>query len=450
MLWRLPSGGGSLSVPISSLEYMRRDSDYSGSGAGGFSATKAPPEFARWLTELAELAPDAFDEASALEAITAIEKVKRASAAAQARLSVRVDELARERQRRTGMPPRELGKGVGSQIALARMESPHRGGRHLGLARALTVELPGTLEGMRVGVVSEWQATLVARETAALDADTRRGVDARIADQLPTWGDRQTEREVRKLAYAADPGAAVKRNARAAADRHVSIRPAPDTMCLLTALLPVAQGVAAYAALRHSAQLRAAGDERSNGQVMADTLVQRLTGQSSASDVPLAVELLMPLDTLLGADHGPAHVTDFGPIPAAQARRLIRDTKAGVWLRRLFTDPASGQLVSMDSRRRAFEGELRRFVVLRDQFCRMPWCDAPIRHIDHTVPVRSGGSTLEMNAQGLCEACNYAKEAPGWCARPGPSMARHVVTTITPTGHRYTSSAPDPPQRSPV
>ena len=87
----------------------------------------------------------------------------------------------------------------------------------------------------------------------------------------------------------------------------------------------------------------------------------------------------------------------------------------------------------MDSRRRRFHGELRRFVILRDQFCRTPWCDAPIRHIDHLVPHCDGGPTDAVNAQGDCEACNYAKEAPGWRARPSITPLGHVVTITTPT-----------------
>ncbi len=47
----------------------------------------------------------------------------------------------------------------------------------------------------------------------------------------------------------ARPTAAVRRAARAAGDRRVTIRPAPDTMTYLTTLLPVAQGVAAWASL---------------------------------------------------------------------------------------------------------------------------------------------------------------------------------------------------------
>ena len=51
---------------------------------------------------------------------------------------------------------------------------------------------------------------------------------------------------------------------------------------------------------------------------------------------------------------------------------------------------------------------------LRDQRCRTPYCDAPIRHRDHAEPHNRGGPTSALNGLGSCERCNYAKEAPGW------------------------------------
>ena len=55
-------------------------------------------------------------------------------------------------------------------------------------------------------------------------------------------------------------------------------------MAWLSAYLPVEQGVACWAALRqHTDTLKASGDERSRDQIMADTLVERLTGQSGES-----------------------------------------------------------------------------------------------------------------------------------------------------------------------
>jgi hypothetical protein len=98
----------------------------------------------------------------------------------------------------------------------------------------------------------------------------------------------------------------------------------------------------------------------------------------------------------------------------------------------------------MDSRARLFPPGLRRFIEARDETCRTPYCDAPIRHLDHIVPWHSAGPTSLVNGAGLCEACNHTKEIPGWSARPvaGP---RHALQLTTPTGHSYHSTAPPLP-----
>ncbi|HET7476633.1 MAG TPA: HNH endonuclease signature motif containing protein, partial [Dermatophilaceae bacterium] len=140
-----------------------------------------------------------------------------------------------------------------------------------------------------------------------------------------------------------------------------------------------------------------------------------------------------------GADE-PAWVTGYGPVPAGIARDLVRDSTARVFLRRLYADPG-GALAAMDSTRRAFTGNLRRLVIARDQTCRTPWCDAPVRHLDHIRPVEAGGVTSYANGQGLCEACNHAKQAPGWVTAGGADR----TTIRTPTRHEYESRPPDLP-----
>jgi hypothetical protein len=242
-------------------------------------------------------------------------------------------------------------------------------------------------------------------------------------------------------------------------------------MTWMTALLPVKEGVAAYAALtRMSDSARATGDPRSKGQVMADTLVEAVLATASAHDdaatrwdpspaaeeaageegregsAGLNLSLVMTDAALFGGSDEPAHVDGYGAIPAELAREIVAgacDRGEKTWLRRLYTSPATGELLTMDSRARLFLNSLARFIRLRDQICRTPWCDAPIRHSDHATGVAEGGSTDAHNGQGLCEACNHAKQAPGWRAKPSPDEGGgHRIETTTPTGHTYGSSPP--------
>ncbi|GAA1352804.1 hypothetical protein GCM10009636_15680 [Arthrobacter koreensis] len=517
-----------------------------------------------------------------VDLLRVLEELKSSAAAVQACAAAVLDASQRRVQSRAGVPAAHLGRGVGAQIALARRDSPHRGSRHLGLGKALVHEMPHTLAALASGVLSEWRATLLVRETACLDLEDRHRVDELICkdpDSLDGVGDRKLIARIRSITQAIDPASQVRRNAKAVSDRYVSCRPAPDTMCFVTGLLPVAQGVAVYAALSRAADsLRASGDARGRGQIMADTLVERVTGQAAADRVPVEVQLVItdrtlftgrtpfPDRTLFTDRHGetvpgvdaspgrtgvpvapgrlgrvgapvapgrlsgvgvpvapggpgrsgtgslgtlgpwdaggtagplggsgrdaPAYFPGYGIVPGAWARDLIRsalglgnyqqsppaaagwqgpppgagagagapaspphdEQRTPVTLRRLYLDRVSGELTAMESKARAFPAGLARMIRTRDQTCRTPWCDAPIRHIDHIEPHAEGGRTSYANGQGLCESCNQAKEAPGWNSSSTPVSSRrndvsprHTVRTTTPTGHTYSSMAPPLP-----
>ncbi|WLQ05282.1 HNH endonuclease [Arthrobacter oryzae] len=396
------------------------------------------------------------DAARFIDEIRTLEDQKSALAARQARLSVAFDQLQRRQQSDAGIPADQLGAGVGAQIALARRESPAKGSRLLGLARALVTEMPRTLAALETGQLNEWRATLLVRETACLSAADRCNVDEELAPDTGTFdgaGDRGIVAAVRTAAYRRDPRSVTQRAAHAATGRHVSLRPAPDTMCYLTALLPVAQGVAVHTALtRQADSLRSDGDQRSRGQIMADGLVERITG-TPGGITGIEIQLVMTDRTLFQGDGEPARLPGYGVVPGGWARSIIdrggaapaiRDQAFHTWIRRLYTVPASGELVAMDSRARLFPAGLRRFIEARDDTCRTPYCDAPIRHLDHVVPWHGGGATTQANGAGLCEACNHTKETPGWAsrARPGP---RHTIEVTIPTGHTYFSTAPPLP-----
>ena len=176
--------------------------------------------------------------------------------------------------------------------------------------------MPHTLAALECGALSEWRATLIVRESACLDVEDRRALDAEMcADvgKLDGLGDARITADAKQ----SRTGSTRRRwwiGRPKPSRRTVTIRPAPDTMTYVTVLLPVAKGVGVYAALKRAADTTF--DDRSRGAVMADTAFERVTGRPAEVADPVAVNLVITDETLLGGDDSPGHGQGYGPIPA--------------------------------------------------------------------------------------------------------------------------------------
>jgi hypothetical protein len=383
----------------------------------------------------------------------ALERVACAAAGLQAEITAALDTSVRRDEEAIGVRKERRGRGVASEVALARRESPHRGRQHVGLARILADEMPCTRRALREGRIDEWKATILVRETACLSLEDRQQIDLRLAgdlDRVEQMGVRELAGRATSLAAELDAAACVLRRRVAESERRVTLRPVPDTMTRLSAELPVATGVAVFKSLSDAADsARAQGDPRSLHQVMADPRGERVLG-TTAGAVPVEIGLVVSDQVLLGDREDSAYLDGYGPIPAEVAREVAKQAgeQGLARLRRLYRSPKTRQLVATDSRSRCFKGGLARFIRLRDQTCRTPWCDAPIRHTDHPEGVADEGATSRDNGQGLCEACNYAKEAPGWSVRVVRTEP-HTVEIRSPSGQVVTSPAPTLPGHVP-
>lgn len=367
--------------------------------------------------------------------ITELETLKNVCAGAQATVTLDLHEqAARDREQGQGSfgHARREREGVTAEVALARKVSPARSRHLIDLAVALPTRLPHTHAALRRGHASEWGASLVVKATAALTDEQALAVDAALAPVLGRCSEAQLEKKATALAYEADKRGYLERTRRAVQDRHVSMRPVADGMVRLSALVPMAEGIAAYTSLdAAAASLRSGGATEPRGALRADELIRRLTGvEPTTSGLPVEIGLVMTDRTLFHDGDQSARVPGYGPVPAAVARMLAAygttrpdtarrlagqesrvEDRAAAWVRRLFTDPADGSLAQMDTRRRLFSGVLRRFVIARDQVCAMPYCGATIRSVDHVDRARDGGTTSVDNGQATCEACNLDKEA---------------------------------------
>ncbi|WP_426936607.1 DUF222 domain-containing protein [Brevibacterium sp. LE-L] len=380
-------------------------------------------------------------EAETLARITALEELRSAVVAAQSNEAVAFEALRIGRDRLNRVPAIDCGKRAGDEVGLAKKVSPGSGRKFLSTARTIVIGMPNTFKALAKGEISEDKARIMVDETAVLADADRRKVDTRMKRSLEPTGLRSLRAEVRALSAEMDAEAAAKRAAKAATNRRVNLTVIDDGMARISAILPLPQAVAAYESLRAGAEsITVAADAggRNRQQVLADTFVERLSGQSSATAVPSEIHLLVEAESLLSDGLVPAWLPGFGPLPAKTAREFVAANEAKMFISRIFTRPDDGQLVGMDSKSREFTGRLRQMITFRDDVCRTPWCDAPIRHADHARPVASGGATTWENGSGLCASCNYAKEHPGW---------KHEATAeglrvTTPSGRSYDVATP--------
>ena len=215
-------------------------------------------------------------------------------------------------------------------------------------------------------------------------------------------------------------------------------------------------GVAVQAALTRAADtLRTAGDPRSRGQAMADTLVERTTGTPGGIS-GIELQLVITDRTLLQADAEPARLPGYGTVPAAWARTLLTTGTApgttntnGRTGHGAHGAPGTGaNPAAPDGADRPRPGRLQPLgppalhppAQRRTHRHGLPRPDLPPRapplhpdprrHLPHPLlrrphpppgphhPLAPRRATTATNGAGLCEACNHTKETPGWTARP--------------------------------
>ena len=123
-----------------------------------------------------------------VELVAELERVKGAASAAQARAAFAVAES------RATSAPSDAGRSVGSEVALARRESPTSGDRFVGLSRALMTQLPRTLAALAAGKCSERHAMVVARVSSMLSEEHRAELDRRVGPLLGRLGVDQADR----------------------------------------------------------------------------------------------------------------------------------------------------------------------------------------------------------------------------------------------------------------
>ncbi|MCW2824612.1 MAG: endonuclease, partial [Aeromicrobium sp.] len=145
------------------------------------------------------------------------------------------------------------------------------------------------------------------------------------------------------------------------------------------------------------------GDPRSRGTIMAETLVERVTGRAFADDVDVEVQVVMDADTVFNGGDTPADLVGYGP-PAADATRA-RSTPT--------SEPAT-----------AGAGN--------------PGATAASA-TPTTSPISSSvAPPPPTTAKALCKRSHSIKHQPGWHV----TSSGKATIWRTPTGHEYRSDPP--------
>lgn len=445
-------------------------------------------EFSTFLDSL----PPAQSEVEAIERIQLREQLKRKLSGGQAEETHRFVDLRRAAEAEKNIAASRQGRGTDAEVGFARGESAYVGASLTATADALCTVLPSTLHALFQGRVSEFHARVVSDETMHLSDSHRRAIDTAIAHRLGSASTSQLRKLIEGHAYRLDRQAAEQRAERKKARRlrrRVTLDKASDDTVYITAQLPTHQGLAVMEALKQQAQKRLqtarqepdrshraevkplnpfsgpvesptgpsaniwAGEELpaaapklsacqatnqpslARDETMADLFVELLTGQATANGVTAEIIVVMQDSTAFGESNMPGWVPGEGALPAHVLKDWLEDPEAEKFIRRMYTRPADGQLVALESKRRNFPKGLAKMFALRDDICATPWCNNKIKDCDHRIPWARGGPTSWANGNGLCKACNLRKELPGWSHRGTPD----ALTVITPTGHQYTT-----------
>ncbi|PNE22116.1 HNH endonuclease [Amycolatopsis sp. BJA-103] len=362
--------------------------------------------------------------------------VAQAASAGIARLeAVRFRALAQLNRHRDGA------RSVTQEVAFALSLVDNHAGAMVAAAEALTTRLPRTLGLMDQGKVDGFGALKVAAATAWLSDDNALAADALLEDRLPDKNSGQIRKAASHAALTVDREGADRRAERHREGRRLAVRHGETGVASIEVEDgPVEKVTAAYTRIDREARALKTGDEtRTLDQLRADIALDLLLGGQGGKSERAEVFLYMDLFTYLGVNDDPAELAGHGHLPATLAREIA--TGADTVLRRIITDPLSGQVLDLGRDRYRPSAGQGEFVRVRDRECRRPGCHRPAQacDLDHSVPWEFGGHTDAADLIDLCRRDHRLKDEPGWIYH---LASDGTFTITTPTGQSYDSIPP--------
>ena len=416
---------------------------------------------------------------SRLAALEARAMVVVAGATRQDREVVIVDRASEEERILT------LADEAREEIAAALHRSPGTVHDQITAARLLAHALPATRAALEEGHITAAHVRAISEQAVRLSSADDAGapeafladcarLEARVLARAQVGTPAQTRTAARRAVLTIDAQGQERRRRMAACAIDVQVYAEDDGMGVLLARMPLAQAMLVHAALdaaaRQAAGRRAAdphaadphaahatgepiGTPSTLGQHRVAALLELVFGPHPDGAVSVApvrpgveISVVMDARSLLGVADLPVTIIGVlggpGAAGAQEIRELLADPRIPVSLRRLVRDPVTGHL--LDRGRRSYEvvGQLREYLISRDQTCRFPGCTRPARRcqVDHAVAWEDGGGSTRDNLGHLCRRHHQLKTHGGW--EIATSHDGGGCSWISPDGRRYDVDPP--------
>ncbi|MCC9198477.1 DUF222 domain-containing protein [Arthrobacter sp. zg-Y820] len=386
----------------------------------------------------------------------------------------------------TGLRDAEMAFSLAAEEAATILGVPAGTGKALmSQAGDLCTRNTATLKALESGQISYGHAETLVEQCVGVVPAELPGFEAELLGMAAGQTRTQFRVKAHRLREKYYPETIVQRQATAFEQRTVWVRPEPDGMSWISALLPAEKAQAIFTQLSVAARgEQAAGDTRTVDQLRTDILADLLgghehecgdecrngggtgaggkkgkgrrkgsgSGRGASSEgkgsgsgkgfgscrighgprARTEILVLINAETLFGADDQPAELNGYGPISPVTARRMAREAMKWTPVER---DPDTEEILRVGKRRKVPDG-LKRVLRVRDGTCRFPGCrtNAVISEIDHTKPWAQGGPTDHDNLEHLCRRHHMFKTEGFWKARqPRPG----VIEWTSPGGRCY-------------
>lgn len=409
-----------------------------------------------WDPHPAEIAAAALDETEREVRVAEARRIEALLVAYEAAMADIGERFGSRFAGRGGMGARSFLK----QTALALGMREGAVGHLLDTALEVRENMPATWAVFRSGR-APWRAVdVAAAQNVGLAMDRMCQYDEVAAHAVQHTPAARLKDRLRRARERLQADTALRRRQIAEADRRVELEPLADGQAALIIRGPAPELLALDGALTRAA-VAAHGEEgetRSVGVLRHDILLDVITDGIQQAAAPAAnarvpqrkgivpqLCLTVPVLTLLGHGEAPAILAGYGPIDPERARELAAAAPSFV---RILTDPLTGVRLAMDRTVYSPPADLRRWIGVRDEFCRGPGCRRPatLCDIDHSQEWQDHGLTNEENLYSLCRPEHLLKSSGLWKSKP---EADGTLTWTSPWGRSFPSEPAEPGDPAP-